>query len=183
MAKLAAVRVIRTMPVALAAVLYGCSPIASSSNAESSLGADAAAGDATTDVATTLTCPMALDAFCAAHPTGGGTPQCVREFAAARQCASWPRGLNIVITPSCKGFGFVHDYVTDVETIYLYDSSTGALVGVVAGRLNDLTCLGGPATLTYPAGCETYLTLAPCDADSGTVDGSDDVGGDGGAHD
>jgi hypothetical protein len=67
----------------------------------------------------------------------------------------------------------VQDHVVDIETIYLYDASSAALVAVLFGARDTVTCLGGPTTIAFSAQCESPSDPVLCDAPNG--DGGTDA--------
>jgi hypothetical protein len=97
-----------------------------------------------------------LTSFCC---TGAGEPACPGDFAAAQLCTTWPAGFPVRSYPTaCQGFIAV-TVTAAYTTVYVYDSSSGALYAVGDDAATDqpgslaVECGAGPEGFTIPSAC------------------------------
>ena len=105
-------------------------------------------------------CPS-LDSFC--NSDRNGNRACIRDWATASQASSWcarsDGGLRstdfseVYIHDGCSGFNIVVLGQTDTSTFYVYDVTTGQLMGI--GANPSWRCLAGTlpvSTLSFACG-------------------------------
>jgi hypothetical protein len=117
----------------------------------------------------TLTCTD-LDAYC-----GGRVSACVRDWSTASMSGTWcvrsdaglagPGGVGVFVRTGCDGYNVVRLIGFDSGIVYVYDASTGALVGIAGAASNG--CAAGkvfPPSVDFSAGCGTGSGASICDA-------------------
>jgi hypothetical protein len=95
-------------------------------------------------------------------------PGCVPDWTAAQTAAAWcPDGpdasaYSVWLYPGCRGYNRVVLGGTDTSSSYLYDLTSGELVGIGGLSIGGWACIAGTIPATgVPVGCDNDAGQSP----------------------